>query len=82
MTHSKWATDLDYLNEKILKHYALFTDKTRKQFADSISSLRARLPLLANDEIIIGFNRAVALLNDGHTELHLLQPANGFSRLP
>ena len=82
MTPAKWSADLDYLSEKILKQFALFTDQSKQKFLDSVASLKERLPAISNEEAAVAFNKIVALLDDGHTELNLLQSAIDFDRLP
>jgi hypothetical protein len=82
MTVPKWNADLDYLGETINKKFALFNRDTKKKFNDSLFDLKQKLPSLSAEEIITNFSRIVALLNDGHTELNLLQSTIGFDRLP
>lgn len=72
LTDSQWLADIGQAEQAIRDiHFKPFHQVDEAQFDAAISALEARVPELTDDEIIIGLARAVALLRDGHTRLHL-----------
>jgi hypothetical protein len=72
LTDEEWFADIGQAEKAIRKtHFKPFHELDEAEFNAAISGLRARVPELSDDEIIIGLARVVALLRDGHTRLHL-----------
>lgn len=67
----RWRFDLAYLVEEAQRMHA---DPARPAFAgpftDAAADLRARIPDLTDDEILLGMMRLLAILNDGHTAIY------------
>src|SRR5437588_2411984 len=81
-TPAQWRADLDYLVTALEReHRNLFHSVSRERFNGAARSLRARIPVLAGHEIVVGLARLVALVGDGHTRLPLTE-VPGFRRYP
>lgn len=81
-SQAQWQQDIDYLSSKVNKTFAAFTPETRTAFNQEIANLRQNLGSLEPYQILARLSQAMALLNDGHTELNLQQQAAGFRALP
>ena len=79
-----WRSDLQQLvTELQAKHPNPFHKTDRARFMAAATQLDARIPQLAAHEIIVEFERIVALVGDGHTNINLVM-AEGvdFHQLP
>ncbi len=75
LTPQEWKEDLDYLAKTVAdKHRHAFDKVSRADFEKASAELAARLPNLADHEVIVGMARLVALLRDGHSRLNLPLP--------
>ena len=77
-----WSQDLEFLVSKINSRFAGFTPALKEKFNAEVQKLRAELPQLSSTQKIMSFARLLAVLGDGHTEISVVGPAVGFSRLP
>ncbi|MGZ5488079.1 MAG: hypothetical protein ACXWF4_06075 [Candidatus Aminicenantales bacterium] len=72
LTDQQWREDIDTLARTVAeKHRHPFDTLSRADFDKSVASLRARVPSLADHEIVVGMIKLVALLRDGHSRLTL-----------
>jgi tetratricopeptide (TPR) repeat protein len=79
-----WRSDLQQLTTELqAKHPNPFHKTDRARFLAAAAQLDARIPQMAAHEIIIEFERLVALVGDGHTNINLAM-ADGvdFHQLP
>lgn len=68
LSADQWRADLRYLAEQMPKvHVNLFHTMTPAQLDAAVADLDRRLPSLNTDEIIVGFARVTALVQDGHS---------------
>src|SRR3954469_731590 len=79
-----WREDLDFLAEELPKrHVNLFHTMSQAQFAQAVSGLRERIPVLARHQVIVELARIIALIGDGHSRLDLSDgPQVAFRRYP
>ncbi len=77
-----WEQDLDIVLKKFLKYDRSFTSQAQKEFRRTIASLKASLPKIAEEEIIVTLSRAVALNENAHTRLYLLRNRTELRRYP
>lgn len=82
MTIALWEADIDYVNRKIQKKFASFDNSIKATFSHNVDTLKMELSRLNNQEIAIKMGKLLASLNDGHTEMSILQQTANFSRLP
>lgn len=86
LTPEQWREDLRVLARELpARHRSAFdpvkSGTTREAFERAVAELDARIPALADHEVVVGLARLAAMLRDGHTRLTLPQdPAVGFSR--
>lgn len=67
---TRWREDLDHLAEAVRReHRCPFHRTSPGAFADAVRALRARIPSLADHEIVVAFARLLAIVGDGHTAL-------------
>ena len=58
--HKAWREDLDFLAEELPKrHVNLFSTMSQAQFAQAVSELRQRIPVLARHQVIVELARIV-----------------------
>ena len=81
-TAEQWRADQRVLATELPKvHRNAFARVPRDTFERAVAELDARIPSLADHEVVVGLTRLVAMLRDGHTRLTLPQdPAVGFDR--
>jgi Peptidase family S41 len=77
-----WASDLKTLSEKINKSFAGFTPEMKTQFDRDVETLARKLPSLTEPQVLVEMGKVLARLQDGHTELNLLQRTAKLRRLP
>lgn len=80
----QWREDLDHMVHQLAaRHRDLYHTVSPGPFATAVEALRKAIPLLARHQIIVRFQRIVALVGDGHTSVpFLFDPAAGFHVLP
>lgn len=79
----RWMADLDALKGKIMAvHPNPYTRTSREEFEKEIRSLREHIPRLTDAEVVVGFARIMALLNDSHSALSLTQAGTSVRRYP
>ncbi len=65
-----WRADLKYMAEQIVAvHKDPFHKASREEFNTAVAELDARIPSMADHEIVVGMMRLVAMIGDGHTGL-------------
>lgn len=79
-----WRADLSQLAEDLVAYHGdAFHATTPEALAAAVSSLDARIPRLARHEIIVGMQRIVASIGDGHTSVSIFfDAATRFHALP
>lgn len=83
LSGGSWRADLRFLARELpARHVNAFHTVSRDDFNRAVASLDARIPSLADHEVIIELQRVVALIGDGHTRLDLEEPSLGFKLLP
>lgn len=79
----RWREDLQYLaRELVARHPNAFFATSKANFDRAVANLNSAIPRLRDDEVIAGMARLVALLDDGHTVLPVLQKGTGFRVYP
>ena len=64
----RWRYDLDYLVRRMEKvHYNLYAKVSREKFREAIDDLKSRINTLKDEEMVVGIQRILALVGDGHT---------------
>ena len=78
----QWREDVDYLADGLRReHRNPFHTVSPEAFGGAVRALRARVPSLADHEVVVEMARIVALIGDGHTALRLAG-IPGFRRYP
>jgi hypothetical protein len=68
LTVAQWQADIDFLSTELPKrHPNPFHDVSRATFLETLSTLRDRVPILSDFEILLGMQQVVALIREGHT---------------
>jgi hypothetical protein len=66
----RWRVDIAYLMAELpVRHIRAFHDVDSAAFRRAIDTLRADVPRLSDDEIVVSIMRIVALIGDGHTNV-------------
>lgn len=66
----QWAQDLDFLSNELPKrHKNLFHNISESGFKTQIEALKAKLPSMDQEEILVGFMKIIASVGDSHTTL-------------
>lgn len=80
----KWREDIRFMADEMPKrHKNLFHQATREQFDAAVANLYERVPTLARHQIIVGMERIVAMIGDGHTNISPTRdPKIGFRTYP
>jgi hypothetical protein len=81
---TQWRADLDYFASTMeTYHCNAFHDVSKEEFTREVSALRAKIPSLNREQVIIGLKRLAALIHDAHTGMDLTtSPPVGFHALP
>lgn len=86
---STWRADLGTLATELPRRHPFLFDQltptrlTRAAFDSAVSDLDRRIPELARHEIVVGFQRIVAMVGAGHTSINpLFDPRLAFHYLP
>ncbi len=67
-----WREDLDHLIEALKReHCRPFHRTSPDALADDVRGVRARIPSLADHEVVVELSRLLAMIGDGHTALRL-----------
>ncbi len=79
-----WRADVEFLHNELISHHPkLYYGEPRHRFDVAVARLEAGLPNMSREQIIMGIARALATIQDGHTQIN---PANdqaiGFHRYP
>ena len=82
MTAEQWEQDISYLNKKIQREFASFNPNAKVNFDKDSKLLIQQLDQLDAKTIVIKIGQLVASLQDGHTEMSILQKNAKLSRLP
>ncbi len=78
-----WREDIEALRRELPKvHKNAFHTTSREQLDAAAEALSARVPDLADHEIVVGIAEIVASVGDGHTFINPSAPAAGFHMLP
>ena len=79
----RWRQDLDALSARInAVHPNPYTRTSPESFRQEVQELRDRIPALSDRQVVLGFSRILALLNDSHSTISLTQPGIGLRRYP
>jgi hypothetical protein len=71
LTPAQWQADLEFLADRMVKqHPNIFRRVKKEDFDAEVKALNGRIPLLSEDEILVGFMKVVAMVRDGHTGLY------------
>lgn len=80
---SQWLEDIRVLQRDLIaKHADVYHTVRPEALSGAFEGMKQRVPSLDARAIVVELARIVAMVSDGHTELQLLQPMVGFSRLP
>ncbi len=80
---SHWREDLQHLTQQMLEiHPNLFSRVSRDAWEQAVQALDETIPHLTDAQIIAGFARILAMVEDGHTFLTPLQEDTGFQIFP
>lgn len=81
----KWEADLAFFRERLIAtHPEPFHSLSRESFDRMLKGLRADLPKLTDDQIVVRLSKILASLGrgDGHTGLFLAHPRFGYHFAP
>jgi peptidase S41-like protein len=81
---AQWRADLNYFASTMeAYHHNAFHDISKEDFMREVSALRAKIPSLNREQVIIGLKHLAALIHDAHTGMDLTtSPPVGFHPLP
>ena len=81
---AQWREDLRFMAEKLpATHKNLYHAISPAMFASEVKALDDQLPSLSRAEVIVGLERIVASVGDGHTNVYPTRdPRIGFHTLP
>jgi len=84
LSAQQWREDLDFMvAEMRRRHPDLHHSVGREAFDAAVADLRARIPSMRRNEIIVGLMRIAAMVGDGHTRVDPRKDAKfGFPSLP
>ena len=82
MTPDLWAEDLDYVSTMIEREFATFNPEVKTLFPENTLQLKEELNALSNEQIAIKVGQLLASLQDGHTEMSILQSGANLNRIP
>ena len=82
MTTEQWEYDINYVNKKIQREFASYDPNVKVNFDKNAKKLIQQLGTLDAETIAIEIGRLLASLEDGHTEMSILQENANLSRLP
>jgi hypothetical protein len=82
-TAAEWQADLDYLAEQMrVVHPALSSLVPRERFDSVIAAVRADIPALSDEQILMELFRVIALPNDAHTYPFVFYPVYDLHLFP
>ncbi len=82
-TTINWQDDLRFLQQTVHEDYPfLFKKVTVEAFDTAVESFHQEIPSLEQHEIIVGFNKIIALFKYGHTRMSYYNSPFQFHRLP
>jgi hypothetical protein len=68
LTAVQWQNDIKFLSEEMPKqHPNLFRRVKREDFDVAVKKLHDQIPMLSDDEIVVGLMKITAMVKDGHT---------------
>jgi hypothetical protein len=81
---AQWRADLTYFASTMEAYHSnAFHDVSKEAFMREVSALRAKIPTLSREQVIIGLKHLAALIHDAHTGMDLTtSPPVGFHALP
>jgi tetratricopeptide (TPR) repeat protein len=66
----RWRHDLDYLSRRLVQMHCTVGGKdARESLRKALQSLRARVPALKDEQIVVHIQQVMATAGDGHTRL-------------
>ena len=75
LTAAQWQEDLAYFAAELPRHHAnAFFTLPRPQFDAMVAALSAQIPQLDDDQRLMGFEKIVNAVGDGHTIIVFPQP--------
>lgn len=70
LTPEEWEQDLDFMTETLTRvHPNPYSRTSPQTFRAEAEALRAALPELSDEEIVIAFSKIIGFANDGHSGL-------------
>ncbi len=79
----RWRADLDALHAHIRAvHPNPYTRTTPADFEQFFADLRDSVPQRTDAQVVLGMSRLLALLNDSHSTINVLQSGSGVRRYP
>jgi tetratricopeptide (TPR) repeat protein len=84
LSAAQWQQDLDFMVTQLERRHAnLYHAVSRERFQAAVAELRARIPTLQRNQIIVGMMRLAAMVGDGHTRVDPRKDARfGFASFP
>jgi uncharacterized protein (TIGR03437 family) len=80
---ARWQQDLSYLAAQLpLRHPDFYSLVPQSQFHQAVADLNQAIPTLNDTAVMLGLAKIVAMANDGHTRLFLMQANVLFHLLP
>ena len=82
LTAAQWREDLQFAVDTFLARDLSFSPEARREFRNAIAELQKNVDGKNDDQIIVGFAKAVALAKNAHTRLYLLRNRSELRRYP
>jgi hypothetical protein len=77
-----WSRDLDAVRDEVLTFDRSFDAAEKGRARHAIEQLRADLPRLSDDAVLVGLARIAAIANNAHTRLYFLRNRTEVRRMP
>ena len=79
---TRWSRDLDSIRDRVLTFDRSFDGATKLKAKQAVERLRAEIPRLSDDAIIVQVARIAALAKNAHTRLYILRNRTEVRRMP
>lgn len=78
VTVEQWRADIETLRTQLpTRHPEPFHSRAQAEFDADLDQLSSSVPLLTDGQIVVGMQKAVAALRDGHTEIDMRSVIGG-----
>ncbi len=65
---AKWLADIEFISKQLpINHKNLFFKVEKEDFLTNVESIKEKIPLLTDDEIIVEVSKLIASVGDAHT---------------